>query len=228
MFNSIIRTLINIVLKMPNSPFKKVVRDIFYGEVFSERIVEYSIVLANLNLKPSKWVKILDIGCYYSNFPIQLASMGFSVTGVDLMDYELTHPNFKFIKGDIILTPLPPKAFDLATCISTLEHIGLAYYDNKKDLLADKKVVEVVHSILKKKGLFLITVPFGKKSITPSYKSYDLSQVKNLFKSNFEIKKMEFFHKINNKWLHTDLKSMKSVDNRHEARGVVFIAAINK
>lgn len=213
---------------MPNSPFKKIIRDLFYGEVITERIVEYPLVFANLDLKPSKRVKILDIGCYYSNFPISLASMGFTVTGVDMMDYELTHPNFKFIKGDMVSVKLLKNSYDLVTAISTLEHIGLDIYGNANDLTADKKVMQRIHSILKKNGRLILTVPFGRKYTNPSFRSYDLEGIKALFEPQFRIQKMEFFHSVNSKWFPTDLETMKKVNNKSMARGVAFIMGIKK
>lgn len=228
MFSKIFRSLVKLFMIMPNSPFKKAIRDLFYGEVITERIVEYPLVFANLNLKPSKKIKILDIGCYYSNFPISLASMGYSVTGVDLMDYELTHPNFKFTKGDMVSIKLLANTYDLVTSISTLEHIGLGVYGDENDLSADKKVMNRVHYILKRNGRFILTVPFGKKYLNPSFRSYNLADIKVLFTPGFKIEKMEFFRAVNSKWLPADLKTMESVSNKDKARGMAFIIGVKK
>lgn len=228
MFNNIFRGLISFFMTMPNSPLKKAIRDLFYGEVLTERIVEYPLAFANLDLKPSTRTKILDIGCYYSNFPISLASMGFSVTGVDLMDYELTHPNFKFIKGDMVSVALPKNSYDLVTCISTLEHIGLDVYGNENDLTADKKVMQRVHSILKKNGRFILTVPFGKEYINPSFRSYNSAGIKALFEPAFKIQKLEYYYSKDSKWFPTNLNTMKKVNNKGIARGMAFIIGVKK
>lgn len=228
MFNDFFRNLISFFMTMPNSPLKKAIRDLFYGEVLTERIVEYPLIFANLNLKPSTRIRILDIGCYYSNFPISLASMGYSVTGVDLMDYELSHPNFKFIKGDMVSVSLPSNTYNLVTSISTLEHIGLGVYGDKNDLSADKKVMLVVHKILKENGRMFLTVPFGKKYLNPSFRSYDLAGIKALFEPEFRIQKMEYFYCLDSKWFPTDLNTMKRVNNKGKARGMAFIIGIKK
>src|SRR3989344_3876675 len=90
------------ILKLPESGLKDYIRGFFYRDVISERILEYTAVTAYLNLAPSPKVRILDIGCYYSNFPLQLASMGYNMTAIDLMDYQLTHPDLTFIKADLL------------------------------------------------------------------------------------------------------------------------------
>lgn len=228
MFHKVFRGLISFFMTMPNSPFKKAIRDIFYGEVLTERIVEYPLVFANLDLKPSIRTKVLDIGCYYSNFPISLASMGFSVTGVDLADYELTHPNFKFIKGDMVSVSLPANTYDLATCISTLEHIGLGVYGDDNDLSADKKVMQIIYKNLKKNGRLLLTVPFGKKYLNSSFRSYDPAAIKALFEPEFKIQKSEYYYSKNSKWLPADLNTMNKVNNKGKARGMAFIVGVKQ
>ena len=96
------KNIIQLILSLPDNPIKKGIRNVFYSDVISERIFEYSLVNKYLYFDPNLKVKVLDIGCYYSNFPLSLASMGYSVTAIDLMDYQLTHPNLEFIKMDFI------------------------------------------------------------------------------------------------------------------------------
>jgi 2-polyprenyl-3-methyl-5-hydroxy-6-metoxy-1,4-benzoquinol methylase len=225
MVNSILRNSIGLVLSIPNSPVKKAIRDIFYGEILSERIVEYALVLMNLGAKPSGKTKVLDVGCYYSNFPYQLASIGYSVTAIDLDNYELTHPNLKFIQGDVNKLNLPKKGFDVITCVSTLEHIGVGYYKSPKDLSADKQAVNRFAELLKPKGRLIITTPFGKKSVSSSQRSYDLKLIKQLLGKQFKLEKLDLFKEMGGRWLPSDINGMKSVNNRDKTRGMALVVA---
>lgn len=94
----------------------------WYAGNFTERIVEYPLVFSHL---PKTKAKILDVGCRYSLLPIQLASMGHQVYGIDLFDYRKRHPNFSFFKGDSLKPPFKKEFFDVVIAVSTVEHIGL-------------------------------------------------------------------------------------------------------
>lgn len=220
--------LITLTLNLPEFGLKKRLRELFYGEVVSERIVEYALVLANLGLEPTKKVKILDLGCYYSNFPIQLASMGYSVTAIDLMDYQLKHPNFKFIKGDITKKKLKPRSFNVVTSISTLEHIGLGFYKSDvKNKSGDKLAVEAIAKVLKNKGKFILTVPFGEKRIDTVQRVYDWESLNDLL-HGFEIKKYLFYREKLGKWLPTSKKEAAKIKSQGKTRAMAFIVAIKK
>ena len=224
MLTNFVKAVASLVLNLPGNNFKNTLRNFFYGEVISERIVEYALCFANLEKEPSKKVKILDIGCYYSNFPIQLASMGYSVTGIDMMKYELTHPNFRFIKGNINKLNFKKNKYDIITCISTLEHIGLAVYGDNLNLDADGRAVNTIYKLLKPGGVILVTVPFGKKGRTDSYRSYDWDNIMKLFR-NFRVLETLFYKERLRKWIPTQKDEAIKTDNKKRARGIVFIKA---
>jgi len=90
------------IVKLKPSEFKLYLYDISK----SERIVEYGWVLKNLG----DCNTILGVGCWGTLFPIQLASLGYKVIGIDLRQYPYTHPNFRFIQGDVFkIDTLLPK-----------------------------------------------------------------------------------------------------------------------
>lgn len=216
---------IRILLSIPENRIKRAVRNIFYGEIISERIVEYALTFAHLGVEPSRKTRILDIGCYFSNFPIQLASMGYKVTAIDLMEYQLTHPNFNFIQGDLLKQKFPKSSFDIVTCISTLEHMGLGFYKgDKKDFLADSKALKIIYSILKKRGRLILTVPFGKKETTSIQRVYDWNILKEILK-DFKIEKTLFYKEERKKWLLTDKKEAAKVKSGLRTRAMAFVVA---
>ena len=70
---------------------------------------------------------VLDVGCSESLVPLEFASLGYSVTGIDLRAYPLHHPNLQ-----TFATPLEDwdtdATFDVIVCLSSIEHFGLGTY----------------------------------------------------------------------------------------------------
>lgn len=134
----------------------------------NERIVELPFIFRHI--PQNKKTNILDVGCLENTVSISLATFGHTVTGVDIREYELTHPNFTFIQGDICHIQLPKETYDYVICLSTLEHIGLDTLYGKSNLkTSDIKALSVIHSSLKKGGTLLLTVPCAKNFSIDSF-----------------------------------------------------------
>jgi len=96
--------------------------------------------------------KILDIGCADATLTARIADYlpKAQVTGLDLykksIDYAIKrHPEVNFVVADARQIPFKDNAFDLITCIETLEHIP----DNSR-------VIAEIHRVLKRGGNFII------------------------------------------------------------------------
>lgn len=195
--------------------------------VTTERIVEVPFVLSNLNLPRD--AKVLDLGCNNSHFAIQLASFGYTVTGVDLNDYALSHPNLEFRRGDILELDLAPDSFDAAIAISTVEHCGLGTYGGRERVEGDAAVVKRIHELVKDGGRFLMTVPFGRSGQTAGlagYRVYDRSALARLV-ADFEIIKAEYYCGTDRRhWLPVDEDALSEIDSTTKgfARGVACLA----
>jgi len=189
-----------------------------------ERIVEYGWVLRNMD----ECTTILDVGCWGTLFPIMLASLGYKVTGIDLREYPYTHPNFRFIQGDVfeIDLLLPDQKFDVITLISTLEHIGILYRtEDSLDLDADRKALNILSRKLCKGGKMLITIPVGKfkilkryrqpgekfpKPIIPWCKVYDKKAIERIIIEPLILEKIEYFIERKGNWMPgTEEEAMK-------------------
>ncbi len=129
--------------------------------VMNERIAEYPYVFAQLARHPE--VKsVLDIGSAFSLLPLQLATLGYKVTGLDIIDPgDLHHPNFTQVISDLFENRLPPNSFDAVVSISTIEHMGFGVFGDKVIPNADVKAFEIVHQLLKPGGIAIITLPVG-------------------------------------------------------------------
>ncbi len=157
---------------------------------YTERLVELPFLFSQIK-KPAG-SEILDIGCSESITPIQLAMMGYRVTGIDIRDYGYAHKGFSFIKDDFI-THKFGKKFDIVIDISALEHFGLGYKVNK-DESADVTAVNKVWNILKPGGQFIFTAPFGSehKVIEDFERVYSRKDIDTMFK-RFKIRTMKFY-----------------------------------
>ncbi len=194
-------------IKIPETSLKEnLVRMIV--ESRSERMVEIPNILANI---PRRKSKILDIGCRYSLLPLQLASLGHQVIGVDIHKYNGKHPNFSFVKMDFLKTPFKAGFFDLVISLSTIEHFGFGFYGEKKFADGDNRAVQRIHKILKKGGVFLLTAPFGKPIDSAWYRVYNLTRIKNLLKG-FKINQIKVYRVGEGAWLPVDIDEAEEID----------------
>jgi SAM-dependent methyltransferase len=145
------------------------------------RIIEDSFAFSKL--MGMKLGMAMDVGCIarHNYISPSLAMNGWDVYGIDIRsEWQFHHPNFHFIQGDIRQTELRSCSFDLITCISTLEHIGLVgYYGNQIEIQrGDYDAMEQMWKILKKRGTLLLTVPFRNTyAERPGTRVYDIKRL---------------------------------------------------
>lgn len=200
----------------------------FFEVHMNERIVEYPFVHQNLNLKTGS--KILEIGCCFSSFPIELASLGYKVWGIDILDYPLSHRNFTFLKGDITTISLPEEFFDAVTAISTIEHIGLGRWGGSKNINGDVEAIQCIYDSLKNRGKLIFTVPFGKRGIwyygkNPLGRVYDSEAIRRLTK-DFRVMKIQYAVKKGKNWNLTNHEEVKDIEREKDLQEEKAIAMI--
>ena len=172
--------------------------------LLNERIIEIPFAIDALSGIP-KTSKVLDLGCMESVLPLFLAGLGFKVTGFDFREYPYRVPNFEFRQGSILELPFEKDSFEAATCVSTIEHIGIGFYDDPKDnVSSDIKGMSEVRRVLKTGGLLILTVPFGKALVNNQQRIYDREGLDKLL-AGFSVKTIKFFKntpvvKGNNYW----------------------------
>lgn len=195
-------------------------RDKLFQISINERIVEIPWVHSQIKIERGK---ILDVGCYSSKLPIELASLGHEVWGIDVRNYPLKHPNFTFVQGDICKTSFPSDFFDIITAVSTIEHIGMAVYNDPKYPDGDKKAIKEMRRILKPGGVIIMTIPFGKRAIT-WYRTYDLPTLKELL-HGLKIEKIEYAIKKGEIWTPASLEEVENIDSPTNAKAVALLVA---
>jgi len=207
-----------IFLSRHSPPFRK--RVCF--TITNERIIEFPFILKQIK-NPN--AKILEVGSCESLLALHLASMGHSITAVDLNDYEFGHPNLKFIKGDICNINLPINYFDYIILVSVLEHIGLGAYGEKAFEDGDKKTLQHLKNCLKNDGRFIITVPYGKGALTKTQRVYDAEKFDDLL-HGLVIEKEFYYKGLDQKyWISVAKEDLANIDSSKFTQGVALIVA---
>jgi SAM-dependent methyltransferase len=110
--------------------------------------------------------RILDIGYAFAEpaYLAGLAALGASeLVGADLAEADV--PGLRSVVADVRELPFPDGSFDLAFCISTLEHVGrdneVYAVDATRDEGGDEAALRELHRVLAKDGRLLLSVPTG-------------------------------------------------------------------
>jgi SAM-dependent methyltransferase len=141
-----------------------------HGARLDERIVEFPWALSRL---PDGPARVLDAGATLNHVPIlkharmtqkRLLFVALSPTHVEI------RPSISYLYDDLRHLILRDAVFDVVTCISTLEHVGL---DNTLLYVGDPEYAEHdldgylpalvnLRRVLKPGGRLLLSVPFGR------------------------------------------------------------------
>lgn len=189
----------------------------------SSRIVEYPWILRNM---PSEG-KILDVGSTGSQLPVMLAGLGYPVWALDVRKYEYASlsSHLHSVVGDIRKTNFPDSFFDVITAVSTVEHVGLGRYGDPFDAEGDRNAVKEIRRIITSDGILLITVPFGKRSITSLHRVYDENTLSSLIEG-FKIHSTQYFLNTNQMWVSTTEEQVKEIDSSMKERAIVCVKAV--
>jgi SAM-dependent methyltransferase len=148
----------------------------------NERQLEWPWVLEEATQQKIRG-QLLDVGSLKTNLPQKLSELGFTVTALDCRVPEpRTSSHIRMVTGDIRSISFLDATFDLITCISTLEHIGVKgrYGVIESDPDGDQKAMAEMLRLLKPEGKLLLTVPIGARDVLPINKCYSESRIKNL------------------------------------------------
>ena len=146
----------------------------------NERLVELPYAYRAL-ARTDPGSSVLDVGATESLFAFSLASLGYTVTAIDLRPYPLSHPRLRSVEADILEWESDER-FDAVACISTLEHIGLDVYGggHEEEGRADRRAVDRFRALTRPGGLLVLTVPFGPASADETQRSYDRPELEGL------------------------------------------------
>lgn len=172
--------------------------------LISERIVEFPLVQQwfGKSFKENK-IEALEIGHVASSVALELASLGYSVTGIDLRPYPFAHPNLTSLVGDFLRYNFD-KTYDCIYSISTIEHFGFTKrYDGKEDVdnSLDEEAFAKISRLLKPNGAAIVSMPYCR-ALVPStwFRIYTRETLSSKLSKHFKIKEQRFFKRIDNQW----------------------------
>ena len=138
----------------------------------TERSIEVPFVVSAITTLGDNVSSVLDVGCAESLVPFELASLGYDVTGIDLREYPVEHPNLT-----THAVPLEEweteDHFDVVVCLSSIEHFGLGTYgEDEADERLDHAAMRILRDRVKPDGWLVMTIPYGETDITPVQRMY--------------------------------------------------------
>ena len=135
---------------------------------------QIKIILRELDLKPG--MKLLDAACGHGRHANELAGMGFSVTGIDIMqefiaiaktDAKKQGVKVEYIKKDLRHINYSKK-FDRAIMLFT----SFGYFDDVENL----RILKNISKALKKGGLFFLDI-LNRDSLLNSLKELQVTEI---------------------------------------------------
>lgn len=126
----------------------------------NERVIEQPWVFAQVGA--DRPLRILDVGGSESTVAVSLATLGHAVTVVDPRGYPVAHPNLT-VAACRLEDYDGPAAFDVAVCLSAVEHFGLDHYGQEASAArADHAALRTLRGLVRADGgRLLLTVPYG-------------------------------------------------------------------
>lgn len=151
--------------------------------------------------------RVLEVGAHDEPLANILSAAGYSVTGVDLREYDprqdregkrnepLPPCNYGYLRADFCDLPswwLNQRfgTFDSAFSISAIEHFGLnTYGEGKAQPFYDVIAMRTVWQLLKENGTAYITVPFGAKYVenVPHWRIYSFLSAQARLVQDFQV-----------------------------------------
>lgn len=183
-----------------------------YYFIVTERIIELPFVHRTLR-KPSDGY-VLEFGSTDSKLALELASLGYRMVGIDLRPWFLKHPNLRLYQGDIFNTRLEEAPFDAIIAVSAIEHVGLGAYGEPKrtEDRVDYQLTRLFYELLVPDGQLIMTVPFGKRKITPRYRIYDSKSLHEIL-IDFDIVEESYYSRENySEWHPTTASVLEQID----------------
>jgi SAM-dependent methyltransferase len=181
-----------------------------FGHRIDERIVEYPWVIANI---PKDRASLLDAGSAINFDSIlshqKLTNKKITIANLNPETRCFWSRGISYIFGDMRKLPFTSDIFEIVTCISSLEHVGMdntKIYSDNNEFNENKKedyltAVTELKRVLKAGGTLLITVPYGKYDDFGFFQQFDRNMVDKI-KSLFDADKVRetYFKYENQSW----------------------------
>jgi hypothetical protein len=157
----------------------------------NERIAEVPFVFRALAAVPVG-TEILDVGASESTLCLSLATLGYRVTAIDPRPNPLSHPDLRVVVGKIEEWD-DGGPFPVIVCLSTIEHIGVAAYEQEGgETRADLAAMRRLHELTQPGGLLILTTSFGQSRVDEFSRTYDRRGLDELLEG-WDVGELTFF-----------------------------------
>lgn len=144
----------------------------------TERIAEIPFALRGLRLAPGS--RVLDVGSRWSALPLHLASLDYRTVAVDIALFSSVGQGTEAVECDMRRPPFKPRSFDGAVMVSTLEHVGIGFYDPQRQADDDVVLMRELHSLVIPGGILVLTVPYGRPAADRHQRVYDRERLQRV------------------------------------------------
>ncbi len=145
-----------------------------FERTVTDRVIEEPWVVSKI--RPGE--RVLDVGSATSRYLQQLPA-SCQVYAIDLRPTR-PQPGVAVVRADLMCAPFAPGSFDVVTCISTIEHVGLDVYGQGGDEFGDEVAMRHLRRLLRPGGRLLLTAPFGRRLVSAWYRVYDQAAFRRL------------------------------------------------
>ncbi|MEX2624594.1 MAG: DUF268 domain-containing protein [Acidimicrobiia bacterium] len=188
----------------------------------NERIIEIPFVFAQLS-HTGPGARLLDVGSNESYLALQLSSLGYRATALDLHPYPFEHPNLTVVAQPLEQWEGPEEPFDVAICLSSIEHFGLGAYGEAPTAgRVDLKAMKQLRQWVRPGGLLVLTIPYGSAHVDSLQRVYDKKGLEELLEG-WETRSSQFAAPIADGWSTVD--DPDELETR-ENPGVALVVAV--
>lgn len=170
------------------------------GLSVTERIAEIPFALRSLPLPPGS--RILDVGSRWSPIPLHLAALGYRTVATDVAAFPVAGAGPEFVLADMRRPPFRAASFDGGVIVSTLEHVGLGFYDPRRGREDDARLMECLLELLKPGGLLVLTTPYGRPGEDRHQRVYDCERLRRVTEG-WDKKEMRYWIRRGRRWEET-------------------------
>ncbi len=136
--------------------------------------------------------RVLDVGSATSRYLRELPAEC-QICALDLRPTRPQH-GIAVVRGDLMSAPLRPQSFDVITCISTIEHVGLDVYGQGPDEFGDELAMRHMRRLLRPGGRLLLSAPYGRRSINAWLRIYDKPSFQRLT-AGYRLLSVEYYRR---------------------------------
>ena len=191
-----------------------------------ERAVEYPLVVSTLGRLEGR-CRVADVGGASSMLGLNLVYLGHEVHVLDLRRCPLKHPDLHAQQVDVFDNGFPESYFDAISCISVIEHVGIARYGGIERQLGDLALMHEMQRLCRPDGLVVLSGPYGsghepaRDGEPRGYRIYDRERLSKLVE-DFKVESLRFFVMEKGCWREREQKAADGVVTSRPIDAIFF------